>query len=726
MEFLTEQEVIDNYNNNCNVRYISIIGTNTSEEEDMLDIYFSNVVATWLKPLSKDDEDKFRNGKLELNSNQYVEEKDNKLYTYEKIKVRLNKPFFRIGLKDRSDRGIYDTSYKVIDPDYKNWSYKTWIFTNIPMEQHTGYFLDRTNRVGLIAYKDDMPDTLYYALNIPKTAKGIFIVKDTVCARPEFNNKGCQSYGNAKTLIDVAKEGNPLNINRHDDLPRYREDYFPATIQPKDSDKDSSLSLHPLFKEDIWDKRDREAAGLPLQSEYLSLFNPGYDSMWIKRYLQNRKDVDVRRWLSIVNTHYNNYNMDISLDHDVDMKDTYDRYVRDYTGSISNYIYKLPNTREEAELHRIPDDINLDSWTAYRTTGYKPKEKIREGYITHTESSALDVLLKQEPYVLDKYHRFDVKDTIDKMNKRIDKYMLRRNTISFEDIIFIPLEKLIKENYQYYCEETDIMFVLGNTLDPKHVMHPFSRAANNKYLRDESDKLPTEDVVSTISIYNRKDADNNVIYYTKVFGQVIKIPVKKCDKLGKSDYIKIDRNNQPNALDNVEVYRYTEDNLTMLEIYRDRNEAHNHGYDERIYNKRVNEAKFKELDNELKIQEIKLSIEEMKYKKFKEDVEHSIRVNNLSMEEMIFKYRYDSFMKAVEIKNDAYQKAMKYSIDRLKVYEGIHDGYVERYLANLTTKTQAMKYRMSVMNYEEAKMNYVVETGYLIKDLFNLISKVLS
>lgn len=732
MDLITYQEIIDSYDPH-EVRYFTVIGTNTAEEQEAVDIYFSTLINSWLYPDDKELVEVNKDG-LVTNAKEILsQEVDGKEYKYKKVRMPLNKPFFKVGLKrdeyGRPEDPRFDSSYKVIDQDYDKWNYKTWIFTNIPIEENTVHFLDRTNRQGLVQFKNDMPDTLYYTLNIPKTAKGIFIVKDTVCARSEFTNKGCYSYKNPKSIIDITKESNPIKGNSYDKSPRYKEADYPALLRPKDMDKISRLEQHRLFQEDGLDKIEREASGIPLQPAYPSLFNSGYDRMLIDKFIYRNDALDILRWKSIVDAHYDNFNMDITIGNmtSIEDKNVYDSYIRNNIGALSNFIYKLPTNYDEADLYKLNNDIMLDANNAYHCSTYRPKDKIRSGYIPHRDLVTYEDLIKQAPTVLTNAHnRYDVRSTIEKMNKRIRQYMLRKNTISFEDIIFIPYDKIRDAGEQYYCEETDLMFILTKHNAPKEVIHPFSRIARLREFKEEANKLPTDRVITSIAIYNRKDADRNTIYYTKVFGEVVKVVVQKADSQGKSDYIRISRGNHLGELDTTETYPYTEANLNMLELYRDRNMAHNYGYDERIYNQRVNEVKFKELETDVKLQELKLSIEEVKYKKFKEDLEHSIWVNKFSLRELIFNRTMDLKEKAIQIEYEAHQMYAKHAIERLKAHMAIHDSTVDRYLANINLRTQNLKYKMAEMSHKQAQFSNVIETGYLIKDMFNLVGKVLS
>ena len=631
----------------------------------------------------------------------------------------LNQLFFRTSVKPNAPVDV-EGSYQVTDPDFNKWVYKTWVFTNIDPKDKTIHFTDRTNRPGLVPYKADMGEFLYTTLKIPLNAKGIFVVKDTVCGRPEFTETGLTYPGEVKRLPDVAKQAGYHAGNRvytqegHYDTLRY-----PAKINPVPADKEDPLLKNSLFLHNIENRRDfeeRNASGMPYNQDYFSLFNDGLDSAAIDNLRQGRDRVAIDRWHTLVNLHYNNPNFDVCLNPEVDDKNIYSTFVRENYGYLTNYLIRTPITNGEKNLFYLKNRSYIPN-VGYGRGYYKLPESYSPGYKFKSQIDTLADLQRQEP-VLDKGSNIY---ELNMVQNNIANYMTRANVISFQDIIFIPYEKLIENHGNYYCDKSDLQFTLIASADMRRMPHPYSKEGLALDRRMYQESVAEPDVI----IYEEGAYTRGLKFYTKILGEVVVVPVRQRDANGRSGYIRVKR--QTSTGYTYKEYPASEPGIKMLDIYMSQDQAANNGYKESELEKLKTELEFtktklqekelevkaKEIEAKEKINLIKLKAEEVKYDKTLEDNRHSAVIRKLEFETS----KWNDM-------TSLYNNKLRVELEKAKGTNILTSFEADKILTQMKIRGEENKQRheerMMEMKSRQASMEFVSDMMYLAKNALSM------
>ena len=172
--------------------------------------------------------------------------------------------------------------------------------------------MDRTNRPGLVQFKNNMQSLVFDALDIPKNALGVFIIKDSVLARPEFHNIGYAPNRRHGNLEEIAKTSGRL-FSPHISSPygtdiAYSTTEYPPKITPMVQHTEDPMLEGYIYKNSKMgeDVREKLRNGLPYNSDYVSLFNGGFDTMYMDKVLRKQENIAIERWKSIVDVLYNN------------------------------------------------------------------------------------------------------------------------------------------------------------------------------------------------------------------------------------------------------------------------------------------------------------------------------------------------------------------------------------------------------------------------------------
>lgn len=668
--------------------------------------------------------------------------KDGKNYIYERIAAKLNHIFFNVAKKDNSLNN-YEAQYGVIDPDHKKWSYKTWIFTNVPTDKHTIHFMDRTNRPGLVQFKNNMQSLVFDALDIPKNALGVFIIKDSVLARSEFHNIGYAPNRRHGNLEEIAKTSGRL-FSPHISSPygtdvAYSTTEYPPKITPMVQHTEDPLLEGYIYKNSKMgeDVREKLRNGLPYNSDYVSLFNGGFDTMYMDKVLRKQENIAIERWKSIVDVLYNNRNMTIGA---TSPSEYYFKFIRQYSGCVSNYVQKSPATVNEIELFRHTSTGIMDYASYIGPTNYKVNNVIEPGFKSTTEANMLMHVINKAPKLVELER---VSADLQTLTTRVDQFLTRKNDISLEDIIFIPIEKIEQEHGVYYDEQSDLTFVLQDYKTSAGVAHPYSKAALELKKSIEANTTQVANkghIGTTIVIYSEKEAREDVIYYTKVFGEVIKIPVLPRDDRGRTNYIVVNRYTADNQLKNVQEYPFTKGTLEELDLYKSYNVADRYGYDQDLYEMRKNELSYKELeakDREIESKErinaIKLRMEEIKLEHAKEQFKFALNTQKISLTQMF----NDEVFRLYSFKMKLYLEEVKLEIEQSKGKHALAGFMYDEYLARLNANTAKLKSDIELatakLKLDQAKSSAslskwdnAIEGGHLIKDLSSLVGRLFS
>ena len=321
--------------------------------------------------------------------------------------------------------------------------------------------------------------------------------------------------------------------------------------------------------------------------------------------------------------------------------------------------------------------------------------------------------------------------------------MTRKNDISLEDIIFIPIEKIEEEHGVYYDEQSDLTFVLQDYKMSSGVAHPYSKAALELKKSIEANTTQVANkghVGSTIVIYNEKEAREDVIYYTKVLGEVVKVPVLPRDEQGRTNYITINKYTADSQLKNVQEYPFTKETLESLDLYRTYSAADRYGYDRDLYEMRKNEFAYRELetkDKELvtkeRINAIKLRTEEIKLEAEKEKFKFALQTKKIALTQL----HNDDMFKLYAYKMKIYLEEVKLEIEQAKGKHALAGFEYDKYLATLNANTAKLKADIELAtaklkldqaknSAQLAKWDNAIEGGHLLKDLSSLAGKLFS
>ena len=669
--------------------------------------------------------------------------KDGKTYIYERIAAKLNHIFFNISKKDNTPYDNYESKFGVSDPDHKKWSYKTWVFTNVPTNKHTIHFMDRSNRPGLVQFKNNMQSLVFDALDIPKNSLGVFVIKDSVLARPEFHNIGYVPNRRHGNLEEIAKTSGRLyspNISSpYGNDAAYSKEEYPPKITPMTQHTEDPMLEGYIYQDTKLgeDVREKIRNGLPYNSDYVSLFNGGFDTMYMDKVLRKQENTAIERWKTIVDALYNNRNMVIG---NTSPSEYYFKFIRQYSGCVSNYVQKSPATISEIDLFRHTSTGTMDYASYIGPTNYKVNTVIEPGFKSTTEANMLMHVINKAPKLVELER---VSTDLLTLTTRVDEFMTRKNDISLEDIIFIPIEKIEEEHGVYYDEQSDLTFVLQDYKMSSGVAHPYSKAALELKKSIEANTTQVANkghVGTTLVIYNEKEAREDVIYYTKVLGEVVKVPVLPRDEQGRTNYITINKYTTDSQLKNVEEYPFTKETLESLDLYRTYSAADRYGYDRDLYEMRKNEFAYRELetkDKELvtkeRINAIKLRTEEIKLEAEKEKFKFALQTKKIALTQL----HNDDMFKLYAYKMKIYLEEVKLEIEQAKGKHALAGFEYDKYLATLNANTAKLKADIELAtarlkldqaknSAQLAKWDNAIEGGHLLKDLSSLAGKLFS
>ena len=647
-----------------------------------------------------------------------IEKDENDKETYLKrsfSNIPRNQLFFNVsktrsnGSNDSED-GI-DTQYSLDDPDYDRFMYKTWIFTNV--EDKILHSVDRQNRIGLIQVKKDINRIAYNAMEIPMNAKGVFIVKENVLARPEFNGQLGLSHSGApmremftvkscaSTIRHTMENLNKSNGNNVSTIDIFNN-YLPI-INTGDSFEENCttfnnyLFLNPKYGS--WYKDPKNRINIYRKTKYLhmrkhgifntnlqyaSLFYGGVDSKYIRDMSANpvvKRVID--RWESIVRNHYNNFNMKISLDYNKDNKDVtkraYNMFIKDKVGYLSDYIIKEPLQEKEVDMFRPWEKSKVTVLKQSSRVNYlydendpiEPTYRIKEdGTIIDNSEICIDntplsygefVQLKEtfstyvESYLVLQnnilYNTSNPKpmlsyekspEVFSKVNISLNDQATNLfehfgffNGISLQDVIFIPIEKIEKNNGFYHDPESDFIIVDNEHRPSTSVIHPGSKQATKDAL---TNKVSSTGI--SISIYSNNPNKLGKVYYTKLLNKVITISILNNDNIREGIYV------NRNGVD--EVFDLTDDNLNKLGIFDNLEDAECNGLREK-------NLEFMKYQNSLKEQDVKSIVSD-----------NNVEISKQNTEQIKWKIEYEKEVAKNKLNSDLlkfYIELKKYVMD---------------------------------------------------------------
>lgn len=521
---------------------------------------------------------------------------------YQKVtyKPYLNNLFFKVTKKANAKLDTNGT-YVTLDNDKKKWVYKTWVFTNVRENEHTIHFMDRTNRPGLVEYKN-IEDITFAALNIPRSVKGVFVVKDSVLARPNFKEVGLEKItglpyrqlGNIKKLQTSIAGADALYANSNSTL--YYNNLFSPILRPNTVNSRNILENidKTVYKDTYMKVGDNPATtpyikstfinncvknGIPIAFESANLFEGGIDGKYLMDQLASGDPQDkiaIRRWRSIVKSHYDNHNMVLMLNKDTGFQPgEYDQFLRQYVGKVSNYVIKDPKYPEEIEVAK-PYSHNSELYMDLNSefSGLPREETWKLSAMPHLYS---DVLRLEEELSGQAMNGNKVTECREILNglKETRQEMFNHNGytngLSFEDIIFIPIEKILSNGGEYYDEDTDLVIVVDDVKSSESVIHPFSkkkREIDQRHLAFEADNIGTG---CNIKIISSSPQEIGKVYYTKFLNKVYNIPVTNGN--GQASQIIITSRSTNSGLPEITVLPLTEQVLKELNLFDNINDA---------------------------------------------------------------------------------------------------------------------------------------------------------
>lgn len=743
-----------------------------------------------------------------MNNSKVFQTRDGKFLKRIKTKIPRNQLFFNVARQDGRDVDnendeLPDVKYYIKDDDINKYMYKTWVFTNV--EDKILHTVDRNNRIGLIPIKKNINQLVFNDMKIPIDSKGIFIVKDSILARPEFEesmglaNSGSplRTMGDLRScslrLMDkvrqtILQEGK-VDYTK-DDILRIAPPYLDTGLSRSDNinstnnmfyiPKSLSPDRLPTIQDLVQAYRNEKYAHLNnngifnLNFEYANLFYGGTDSEYIQDLLTvNDNKKIINRWSSIVSNHYNNYNMDLGLSYNSHKvsKIQYDEFIKDKVGNLSNYVIKDPMENEVKDF--IPDlacRLVAEKKSSFKFNPLEPEmarlvydprigKYVNSKYLSPDDNSEILRINKKEgkaKHDIPTYLRIDenpisygdmyqLKDTLDSYydcytvlsndlltNPDITtKYISNSsdysktiqassalntqtsdvfkqygftNGISFQDIIFIPIEYLDRNNGSYYEPEMDLVIVNNDQVPSTGIVHPGSKKATMDGLK-----------VNALNSYRINIYSNNIntigkVYYTKILGSVKPISVQRNNKLKEGIYV--------NSFGKDNVYDINETNLKMLNLYTNKEDAECNGMrNENIellkYRANVKEQDTKVTVSDNSIKASSLSLEQIKWK-----IEYEREVNNnkLRMEELKF---------VLDIKKqitDYRQTNMKFMF---QMRAAMNMEMVKSNLYNLRLKMEELKTIKAQMDLEKANLDNALTKYKTMYGMGSLIGDII-
>lgn len=473
--------------------------------------------------------------------------------------LKLNSPFFKTASVQLPNSSL---DFIINDPDYDRWVSKTWIFTNIKYKKVRA--LDRSNRPFVVRYRDTTNSDVFDYLGIPENAEGIFVIRDNCAGRSNFTSSiGYHRHLDGQSgLLTLRGPSNyireKLNISPSDDLkhPMYSSKLKEGQFSPYFNIMDNDF-IHGEYNKLIDPSYNLDLNVYMKQAIYPNMTESGPDRAAIA--LLCRRDINLvsklNNWKELLEAYF--YNDNIEMDN----KDAFKYLIRNYLTNVSDKLLMLPTTILEDGL-QIEDKLLISREEQfYKMPNSNPGISYRN-ILLHGE------MLKNMSHTI---HSPDLY----RVQENLDKHMSFRNALTFQDIIFIPIEKIELNNNAYYCSKSDYMFLLERDISTTDVVHPYSTAAIKTNIEEESGIGSTNTSVN-IEVYSNQGFNRNQMLYTKVFGEVISIYIKPSDIIGESDYIKRSYRTHTGEL-KVEKFDYTKENLEKLDLFYSNTEAKYHG-----------------------------------------------------------------------------------------------------------------------------------------------------
>ena len=672
-------------------------------------IYFATTVVVQL-PVSKFEADIITNARMEYETlakkehmtgltkeeaiskekishllNEKIIWKDGKYYKEVTYQPLLNNLFFNV--EQKPNAGKKSNGNRVtVDPDKKKWAYKTWVFTNIDVNTHTVHYMDRTNRPGLAEYKK-VPDITFAALNIPRHAKGVFIVKDSVLARPDFKEVGLQkntgmpfrSFSNIQKLKTSIAGANSLYSDSNNTL-YYNQMYSPI-LRPNtiNSDnylvgientiyKDTYLSVtddplrSPIAKSKF--VQDCYKSGTPIAYESANIFESGIDSKYLMEMMSSGSEQDkiaIKRWRSIVKSHYDNRNM-ITMLHKDDKfnQNEYNAFIRHYVGRVSNYVIKDPVEKEEIDV-ACPYEHSAAPYLDLSESFIKlpPNEEWKLSSKPHLYSDILRMedQLSGQSYVNGRLQEArDIIVGIKETRQEMFNHNGYTNGISFEDIIFIPVEKIIKGGGEYYDEESDLVIVLDNLKGSECVIHPYSKKRRELERKHAVFEATNIGVGGTVKIISCNPQDIGKVFYIKLLNKIYHVPVEGTG--AQPGQIIITSRETNRGLPEVAVYPLTKENMAMLNIFETIEDAECQGLREENLKRESYNVKLMELDADKQITQMNLEKAKIEFTNYLNKLSLDIAAKKveykLKLEDAISKSMIDAKTNELKLQKEKY------------------------------------------------------------------------
>lgn len=622
---------------------------------------------------------------------------------YEKLSYRpyLNSLFFNTTQKANTKVNSNGTNV-TMDEDKKKWVYKTWVFTNIPETEHTVHFMDRTNRPGLVEYKK-VQDMTFVALNIPRSVKGVFVVKDSVLARPNFKEVGLEKVTGVpfRQLSNIRKlqtsiagadalyaGGNntlyynhlfapvlrPNTVNNRSNLERientvYKDTYIRANENPASSPLIKSSFVHNCVKQ-----------GIPIAFESANLFDGGIDGKYLMDQLSSGDPQDriaIRRWRSIVKSHYDNHNMVLMLNKDTDFQPgEYDQFLRNYVGRVSNYVIKDPKHPEEITA-ATPYENNSEAYMDLNSE-FVNLPRSETWKLSARPHLYADVLRLEEQLAGQAYNNGKVTECKEIISglKETRQEMFNHNGytngLSFEDIIFIPIEKIKSNGGEYYDEDSDLVIVLDDIKPSESVIHPFSkkkRELDQRKLAFEADNIGPG---CNVKIMSSAPQEIGKVYYAKFLNKVYSIPVLNAD--GQASQIIITSRNTGTGLPEITVLPLTETTLRELNLFDNIKDAECLGLREENLKREGYNVKLLEIESGKEITKMNLEKAKIEFnnylKKTAVDIAAKKMEFELKLKDSIAKTKLEERNNALKLEKEKYNataSVFKSVLDALNV-----------------------------------------------------------
>lgn len=740
-DVMTSDEIIESYDNNKTYMR-SIVGIHTDDhvvglEEPPTSMYIKRAF-TILKyiPLTDNEKDLFNTqvkvaikedrelgakspyyGKdielVILLDNKYIKSTDGKLYKLYNAEPTINSIFFKTDRKCVKDNREIDSNYYISDPDYRKHMYKTWIFTNVDPKEYTIHSMDRANRPGLVMYKPDITEKVYRSLDIPEDVKGIFVVRDNILARPEFTTLGLNKYGRDKdrTLIDI--QGLKHTIESMDrEVSKYKH---APVIEPLEEDRYETLLENRYFKKrknytgvkTFYGEIDARHT-IPLSIESANLFNRGIDRAYIDTYGDRDELTSIKRWEGIVRSYYNNRNCEIFLGStDEKVCKNFNSFLRNDIGKISNYVVKEPNNYDEARMYtpKITKDYT------YTASGDLVKAVV-EGGINVYENQALTYseLLDHETSLnnlhcaydlgLGAADRHNLAGYLGQARNEVASKLLYKNGITFQDVVFIPIEKLINNHGKYYDVKTDFLFLIDKLSNSRVQKHP----SNEKHAMDYNSNNGVD-----VKVLTNNEAILNTLFYTNVYG---KIDVLKPMRAGEHrEEIKVIRTSLTGST--IDRYDVTEDNFKKVGLYRFKEDAECHGLrPEYLEALKYTSAKT-QYENKAIISNNNVDISKVKLETAKVTKEANTLQYNLKFRQTLTEFEIKYHQDAIRFKNELETLRVKHEADKAEL--AIKKSMLTHKL-EYDQKTEQLKLQKSKIEQKSGIVKTALDTlGFLLR-----------